>query len=95
MPSPIRPQLSHYQQQQLSQVKYLSDMADAHLGRTKSVALRKDNSGKANRRNYNSEYERLRSHVDNSATPSLTRDRVINRTEHLKSLGARAVDTIQ
>ena len=95
MPSPIKSQLSHYQQQQLSQVKYLSDMADAHMGRTKSVALRKEILERQKRRTYNSEYERLRSHVENSATPALTRDRVRNRTEHLKSLGARAVDSIQ
>ena len=70
-------------------------MADAHFGRTKSVALRKEILERQKRRNYNSEYERLRSHVENSATPALTRDRAKSRAEHLKSLGARAVDSIQ
>ena len=39
---PFKSQLNHYQRLQLSQVKYLSDMADAFQNRTKSVALRKE-----------------------------------------------------
>ncbi len=46
----IKSQLSHYQQKQLSQVKYLNDMADTFLNRSKSLALRK---------NYQSEYDRI------------------------------------
>ena len=70
-------------------------MADAHANRTKSIAFRKEVLEKQKRRNYQSEYERLRHHVENSATPSLTRDRLKSRTDHLKSLGARAVDSIE
>ena len=95
MPAPIKSQLHHYQQKQLSQVKYLNDMADAYLNRTRSVALRKEILEKQNRRNYTNEYDRIRGHINNSATPALTKDRVRNRTEHLKSLGARAVETIE
>ena len=95
MPSPIKSQLNHYQQKQLSQVKYLNEMAEAYRNRTKSVALRKEILEKQKRRNYQSEYDRLRGHVENSATPALTRDHLKTRTERLKSLGARAVDSIE
>jgi len=95
MPSPIKSQLNHYQQKQLSQVKYLNEMAEAYRNRTKSVALRKEILEKQKRRNYQSECDRLRGHVENSATPALTRDHLKTRTERLKSLGARAVDTIE
>jgi len=95
MPSPIKSQLSHYQQKQLSQVKYLNEMAEACKNRTSSIALRKELLEKQKRRNYQSEYERLRGRVENSATPALTRDHLKTRTERLKSLGARAVDSIE
>ncbi len=37
----FKSQLNHYQKMQLSQVKYLNDMADALQNRTKSTALRR------------------------------------------------------
>lgn len=90
----IKSQLSHYQQKQLHQVKYLNDMADAYLNRSKSVALRKGILEKQKIRNYQSEYDRLRFHLENSATPFKTKNSITERTEHLKSLGAKAVDSI-
>ena len=94
MSSTIKSQLNHYQQKQLSQVKYLNEQADACRNRTKSVALRKEILDKQKRRTYQSEYERLRSHVENSATPALMRNNLKSRTERLKQLGAKALDTI-
>ena len=79
----------------LKQIKYLNDVADAFQNRTKSIALRKEISEKPKMKNYNTEYERIRNHVANSATPSLNRDGLKARAEHLKSMGARAVDTIR
>ena len=79
---------------QLSQVKYLNDMAEAFQNRSKSVHLRKEILQKQDQRNYRSEYERIRNHMENSATPSLTKKHITDRQAHLKKLGARAVDTI-
>ncbi len=79
---------------QLSQVKYLNDMAETFRNRSKSVHLRKEILQKQDQRNYRSEYERIRNHVENSATPALTKDHIKDRRAHLKKLGARAVDTI-
>ena len=90
----FKSQLNHYQRMQLSQVKYLNDMADAFQNRTKSVALRKEILEKQKKRNYQSEYDRIRNHVENSATPALTRNHLTARTAHLKTLGAKALDTI-
>ena len=90
----FKSQLNHYQRMQLSQVKYLNDMADAFQNRTKSVALRKEILEKQKKRNYQSEYDRIRGHVENSATPSLTRNHLTARAAHLKTLGAKALDTI-
>ena len=95
MSSPIKSQLSHYQQKQLSQVKYLNEQADAYRNRTKSVALREEILEKQKRRTRQSEYERLRGHVENSATPALTRGHLKTRTGRLNYLGARAVDSTE
>ena len=88
-------QLNHYQKMQLSQVKHLNDMADAYQNRSKSTALRREILQKQNQRNYQTEYDRIRFHVENSTAPSLTRTHLTNRTAHLKALGAKAVDGIQ
>ena len=79
---------------QLSQIKYLNDAADAFQNRSKNNALRKEILEKQRKRNYSSEYERIRSHIDDSATPALTQIHLSARAAHLKSLGAKALDTI-
>ena len=88
-------QLNPYQRMQLTQVKYLNDMADAFQNRSKSTALRREISQKQQSRNYQIEYDRIRFPVENSATPALTKTHITNRAAHLKALGARAVDGIQ
>ena len=80
---------------QLSQVKHLNDMADAYQNRSKSTALRREILQKSNMRNYQSEYDRIRFHVENSANPSVIRGHITTRSAHLKALGAKAVDGIQ
>ena len=94
MSSTIQSQLNHCQQKQLSQVRYLNEQADAYRNRITSVALHKEIPDKQKRRTYNSEYERLRSEDRNRATPALTRNNLKSRSEHLKRLGAKALDTI-
>jgi len=88
----FKSQLNHYQQMQLKQAKYLNDMADIFQNRTKSTQLRREILQKQNQRNYQSEYDRLRSHVEGSASGTITKQHITDRVAHLKKLGARAVD---
>ena len=90
----FKSQLDHYQRMQLSQVKYLNDRAEIFQNRTKSTHLRREISQKQNQRNYRSEYERIRAHVEDSATPALNKDHLRDKMAHLKKLGAKAVDSI-
>ena len=90
----FKSQLNHYQKMQLSQVKYLNDMADAFQNRTKSTALRRDILQKQQQRNYQSEYDRIRAHVEDSATPALNKDHLKGKIARLKALRAKAVDSI-
>ena len=75
-------QLNHYQRMQLSQVKYLNDMADAFQNRTKSAHLRREILQKQQQRNYQSEYDRLRHHVESSASGTITKQHITDRVAH-------------
>ena len=90
----FKSQLDHYQRMQLSHVKYLNDRAEVFQNRTKSTHLRREILQKQNQRNYRSEYERIRAHVEDSATPALNKDHLRDKMAHLRKLGAKAVDSI-
>ena len=90
----FKSQLNHYQRMQISQVKYLNDMADVFQNRTKSTHLRREILQKQEQRNYRSEYDRIRAHVEDSATPALNKDHLREKMARLKKLGAKAVDSI-
>ena len=86
--------LNHFRKLQLEQIKHLSDHIDAYRTRAASVALRREVLEKQNVRNYNSEYERIRAHMEDSSVPFKTREGLQARAAHLKSLGAKAVGSI-
>ena len=69
---------------QPSQVKYLNDMADAFQNRTKSTHLRREILQKQDQRNYRSEYERIRAHVEDSATGVFNKDHLRDKMTRLK-----------
>ena len=71
--------LNHFRKLQLEQIKHLSDHIEAYRTRAASVALRKEILEKQNVRNYQSEYDRIRSHVEDSATPAQTKGHMRNR----------------
>ena len=79
---------------QLTQVKYLNDMAEAFQNRTKSTHLRREILQKQEQRNYRSEYDRIRAHVEDSATGVFNKDHLRTKMAQLKKLGAKAVDSI-
>jgi hypothetical protein len=87
-------QLNHYQRMQLNQAKYLNDQAEIFQNRTKSTHLRRQILQKQQSRNYQTEYDRLRNHVEGSASGTITKQHVTDRVAHLKKLGAKAVDGI-
>ncbi len=86
MAPPIKSQVSRYQQQQLRQINYFSEMADAYQKSSDSIALRKEIWEKQQILNYQSEYARLRDQVENSVTARENQDNITRRIEHLKTL---------
>ena len=87
--------IKHFSKLQLNQVQHLNSMIDARQSRAKSAAFRHEILEKQNMRNYQSEYSRIRSHLENSATPHKTKEHVQTRAAQLRSLGAKALDHIQ
>ena len=59
------------------------------------VAFRKEMLDKKKVKNYQTEYDRIRAHLEDSATPHLIRSHVQSRADQLRALGARAVSGIQ
>jgi hypothetical protein len=86
--------INHFSKLQLEHLKHLSDHIDAYRTRASSVAVRKEILEKQNVRNYQSEYDRIRAHLEDSAVPFKTKDGIHTRAAHLKALGAKAVDSI-
>ncbi len=70
----------------------LNDMAEAFHNRSKGLALREETLEKKRVNKYQSEYDGIRNHVGNSATPA--RNRFKSSAGHLKTLGANTINTI-
>jgi hypothetical protein len=81
--------LEKYSKLQLSQFKDLNKQIEARLTRTKSVALTNEWRQKQNMRNYQSEYDRIRNELENSALPYQTQDSIKKRTIELEQMGVQ------
>jgi hypothetical protein len=86
--------LNYFRKLQLEQIKHLKEHVDAYRSRVASVALRKEILEKQNVRNFQSEYERIRAHMEDSSVPFKTREGLQARAAHLKALGAKAVGSL-
>ena len=81
--------MERYSKMQLSQLKHLNDQIKARLMRTTNVALVNEWRQKQNIRNYQSEYDRIRNELANSALPFHTQEGVKKITIELQNMGAK------
>jgi hypothetical protein len=86
--------LKYYKKKQLNEIKYLNEIAKAYKDRVSSFALRKQFLDDQKKYLYRSEYDRIRSHLENSSIPFETKQGLKNRAQQLQLMGARAVDVI-
>ena len=86
--------LNKYSNMQLSQIEAMNKQVEAQRKKKKSIELRNKWMQAKTVKNYQTEYDRIRGHLDNSTTPGLTREVVVNRKRALEALGARAFNTI-
>ena len=81
--------MERYSKLQLSQLKHLNDQIQARLTRAKSVALVNEWKQKQTMRNYQSEYDRIRNELSNSAIPYQTKEGLKKRTIELQNMGVK------
>lgn len=86
--------MERYSKMQLSQLKHLNEQIKARATRTKSVALVNEWREKQNMRNYQSEYDRIRNELANSAIPFHTQESVKKRKIELEKMGAKVYNII-
>ena len=86
--------MDRYSKMQLSQLKRLNAQIEARSTRTKSMALVNEWRQKHNIRNYQSEYDRIRNELANSAIPFHTQEGVKKRTRELETMGAKIYNII-
>ena len=74
-------------QKQLSQLNDIDQQVEARLPSTATVALTNEWHQKQSMRNYQSEHDRIRHELWNSALPFQTQEGVIHRRAELEQMG--------
>ena len=83
--------MERYSKMQLSQLKHLNDQIKARLTRTTNVALVNEWRQKQNMRNYQSEYDRIRNELSNSAIPFQTQEGIKKRKNRIRKNGGKSI----
>lgn len=92
----LQKQLNAFSNIQLDHIKHLHSQLEARKNLSASVAFRKEILEKKKIKNYQTEYDRIRAHLEaNSATPYLVKADVRSRADELRKLGAQAFDAIK
>ena len=77
---------------QLSQIERINKEIETRHNRTANLNIRNGWLRSQTIKNYQSEYDRIRSHMENSAMPYVLRKTVNSRKAALEKLGAQAFD---
>jgi hypothetical protein len=83
-----------YTNKQLSQLEALNKQIELRNSRHHNIELRNQWMQANTINTYQSEYDRIRSHLNDSTLPGTTREMIFKRKATLEGLGARAFDTI-
>jgi hypothetical protein len=86
--------MKKYTNKQLSQLEALNKQIEIRSARHHNIELRNQWMRAKTIKNYQSEYDRIRSHLNDSTLPGATREMIVKRKTTLEGLGARAFDTI-
>ena len=80
--------------QQLSQLQAMNKQVEARISRQHNIDIRNQWMRAKTVKNYQSEYDRTRGHLNDTTMPGITREVILKRKATLESLGAKAFDTI-
>jgi hypothetical protein len=87
-------QLARYSKMQTKQLQHLNEQIEARASRQQNIVIRNQWMQAKTSKNYQTEYDRIRSHLENNLIPHATKEKVKNRKRDLEALGARAIDKI-
>ena len=80
---------------QVHQLERLNKDIEVRVNRAQNLYIRNKWLQQKNIKNYQSEYDRIRGHMENSVMPYVTTEKVKNRKKELEKLGAQALDTMR
>ena len=84
--------LAKHMRMQLSQLEAMNKEIEVRHARRANIDIRNKWQQAKTVKNYQSEYDRIRSHLGNSSMPYVTKQTVMNRKKTLEALGAKAFD---
>ncbi len=87
-------QLARYSKLQTKQLQFMNEQIEARASRQQNITIRNQWMQAKTSKNYQTEYDRIRSHLENNLFPHETKEKVKNRKRDLEALGARAIDKI-
>jgi hypothetical protein len=90
----IMSELARRMKKQTKQLQHLNEQIEVRAARRQSITLRNSWMQAKTSKNYQSEYDRLRSHLQNSLAPGQSVESINKRKKVLEGLGARAIDNI-
>ena len=80
---------------QVHQLERLNKDIEVRVNRAQNLYIRNKWLEQKKIKNYQSEYDRIRGHMENSVMPYVTTPQVRNRKKELEKLGAQAFDTMR
>ena len=87
--------LRKHMNMQVHQLERLNKDIEVRVNRAQNLYIRNKWLQQKNIKNYQSEYDRIRGHMENSVMPYVTTAKVKNRKKELEKLGAQAFDTMR
>ena len=83
--------LKQYSNIQLKQIEEMNKQIEARVSRRHSINLRNEWMHAKTVKNYQSEYDRIRNHLEHSTTPGITREQVIKRKKNFRKSRGKSV----
>jgi hypothetical protein len=86
--------LARHSKMQMKQLQFMNEQIEARTARQQNITIRNQWTQAKTSKNYQTEYDRIRNHLENNLLPHETKEKVKNRKRDLEALGARAIDKI-
>ena len=87
--------LAKHMRMQLAQLEAMNKEIEVRHSRHANIDIRNKWMQAKTVKNYQSEYDRIRSRLGNSSMPYVTKTAIMNRKKTLEALGAKAFDVMR